>query len=165
LTATAHAVMPCGIRPAQPGDRTAILAMHDRCSEESRNGRWLGHVPRIPDRYLAAVLAGSADHLALVATVAIDVVGLASASATSDGKREIGLLVEDSHQGAGIGTLLLETLMEHVGATEDLCADIRFQNRRLLAKLARYGTVAASYQCGVCHACVTRPLGPHLRAM
>jgi GNAT superfamily N-acetyltransferase len=118
--------------------------------------RWLGLSSQFPTPYLDGVLACSPDHIAIVGVIEGQLIGLASAALTLDGTREVALLVEDRHQGAGIGMKMLDALVDSLGMHEDLCADALFENRRLLRKLARYGTVRLTCACGVCHACVAR---------
>jgi GNAT superfamily N-acetyltransferase len=144
------------IRPVAPTDRAALLAMFDRCSRATRLARWLGLSSQFPTPYLDGVLACSPDHIAIVGVIEGQLIGLASAALTLDGTREVALLVEDRHQGAGIGMKMLDALVDSLGMHEDLCADALFENRRLLRKLARYGTVRLTCACGVCHACVAR---------
>jgi GNAT superfamily N-acetyltransferase len=125
-----------------------------------QQGHPVGQVARpisqLPTPYLDAVLAFSPDHIAVVAAIDGQLIGLASAALTLDDKREVALLVQDRYQGAGIGMQMLDALVDSLDVHEDLCADALFENRRLLRKLARYGTVSLTCACGVCHACVTR---------
>jgi GNAT superfamily N-acetyltransferase len=105
--------------------------------------------------YLRSVMAGAADHIAVVAIAGSRpgrLIGLASAALTSDGSRELGLLVEDQYQAQGIGTMMLDTLRESLDPDEPLCAYALAENRWLLAKLARFGTLAIDHDFGVFYA-------------
>jgi GNAT superfamily N-acetyltransferase len=148
------------VRRVRPSDGPAVLEMHARCSPATRYARWLGPGSMFPKPYLRALLAGRAEHIAVVA-VAEDrpgcVVGLASAAVTSDGWRELGLLVEDHYQSQGIGMLLLTSLVGLLQPDEDLCASALFENCWLLGKLARFGAMTIRHDCGVSHARVVRP--------
>lgn len=147
------------IRQVRPGDGAAILRMHDRCSPATRHARWLGPGSMFPTSYLRSLLAGGAEHIAVVAVSGdrpCGVVGLASAAATSDGWRELGLLVEDAYQSRGVGMLMLTSLVGLLAADENLCASALFENGWLLGKLARFGTLTIRHDCGVSHARVVR---------
>ncbi|MCV7103582.1 hypothetical protein [Mycobacterium palustre] len=107
------------------------------------------------------MLAGSAEHIALVAVCERqpdEVIGLASAGLTSDGWRELGLLVEDRYQSRGIGMSMLTILVNLLDRDQSLCASALFENCRLLDKLARFGTVTIRHECGISYARVIRAL-------
>lgn len=149
------------IRAVRPSDRSALIQMHDRCSADSRLARWLGHRTEIPKLYLDDVVAGSPDHIAVIAAIheqPTESVGMASAALTPDQQRDIGVLVEDRYQSLGIGTMLLDALVRNIDAQQSLCADALHKNRHLLAKLNRFGTVEMTLEYGIIHACVTREL-------
>lgn len=136
--------------------------MHDRCGADSRLARWLGHRSDIPKLYLDDLVAGSPDHIAVVAAIEAqptELVGVASAALTPDQMRDIGVLVEDRYQSLGIGTMLLYTLVRMIDTHQSLCADALLKNRHLLKKLNRFGTVEMTHEFGVIHACVTRESG------
>ena len=102
------------VRRAVPGDRAALAAMFGRCSLETRYRRFHAPVHKMPERYLAAALAGRPDHYALVAAAPSGAItALASACATEPGTMEVGILVEDSWQGRGLGGFLLGRLVRH----------------------------------------------------
>jgi GNAT superfamily N-acetyltransferase len=103
------------IRQAGQDDRDDLAEMYERCSLETRYRRFHGFSRTIPEPYLTAALADRPGHLALVAETPTRIVALASCA---DG--ELGVLVEDAYQRQGIGTRLLETLIEHSG-----CAAMR----------------------------------------
>ncbi|MGN6606247.1 MAG: GNAT family N-acetyltransferase [Jatrophihabitans sp.] len=127
------------VRPAIAADRDALLALHDRCSVESRHHRWFAPLPAMPSAYLESALAGRDEHLALVA-VDGDVVGLGSAVLGDEGW-ELAVLVQDDHQRRSIGTALLDRLVDELrdrGVTR-VRADVLVGRRGLLDRLAKYG--------------------------
>jgi hypothetical protein len=69
-------------------------------------------------------------------------------------------LIEDRHQARGIGTLMLAHLLDLLDADEDLYAYSSTENRWLLDKLGRYGTVTIRHDHGVSQACVARTALP-----
>jgi GNAT superfamily N-acetyltransferase len=142
------------VRRARAGDGPALAAMHGRCSPDSRRRRWLAPLGEIPRRYLAAVLAGTPDHVALVAETADGrLVGLASA-ARSGPAWDLGVLVEDAEQHRGVGTALLDELIGGLGAGALLSADALLTNRHVLDRLTRHGPVSVREERGVAHATV-----------
>ena len=58
------------VRQAASTDRTALVAMFERCTAETRYRRFHAPVKRIPERYLAEALSGTPLHYALVAWAA-----------------------------------------------------------------------------------------------
>jgi len=103
-------------------------------------------------------MARNADHVAVVAVAseAGGVIGLASAGLTSDGSREVGILVEDHHQAQGVGRMMLDSLMGLLDPDEPVCACSFPENRWLLGKLARFGTLTIHHDSGLIHAHVER---------
>jgi GNAT superfamily N-acetyltransferase len=97
------------VRGARPDDGPEIAALHGRCSPATTAARYLTPMTRLPRRLLAELLAAD------VALVAVDdlgrVVALATLVAAEPPDRvELGLLVEDAWQGAGLGTALVRRL-------------------------------------------------------
>jgi len=120
------------IRAAAPGDRAALTAMFGRCSDQTRYRRFHGFVHALPERYLADALAGRPEHIALVAEDNGQIVALSSCA---DG--EIGILVEDLYQRQGIGTRMLNELLERCGPAVQL-ATIQHDQAWLVTFLRRY---------------------------
>jgi GNAT superfamily N-acetyltransferase len=147
------------VRPIRSADRDAVLRMHMRCSRETRYLRWLAPVLDVPRSYLSSVLAGTADHIAVVAVADREpagVVGLASAALTSTGWRELGFLVEDRFQAQGVGNQMMGSLIDLLDPDESICAYSLIENRWSLSKLARYGAPRFSYEAGVSLARIDR---------
>jgi GNAT superfamily N-acetyltransferase len=148
------------LRPAAPGDAAAVHRMFERCSAETRCGRFHGLLHALPEGYLAeALTADAALHDALVAECAEagELVALGSARAVGDRAVEIGLLVEDAAQRRGVGTRLLLALAARArsrGVT-DLHCDVLHRNRALLGTLRRtLGPTAIRSDGPVLHASV-----------
>lgn len=140
-------------------DGAALVAMHGRCSPATRYSRWLAPSAIFPQRYLQSLLAGGNEHFAVVAVLDSrpgDVVGFASAALVSDGFRELGFLVEDRYQTRGIGSMMLESLIDLCGHHEGLCVSALADNYWLLGKLAKFGTVVSGMDHGIIRARVVR---------
>lgn len=133
--------------------------MHARCSRQTRYSRWLSPCTTFPRSYLRSLLAGTAEHIAVVAVTdgqPDEVIGLASAALTSVGRRELGILVEDRYQAQGVGKLMLGRLIELLDPTEPICAYALAENRWLLGKLARLGTLTFHHDSGLIEVDVDR---------
>ena len=103
------------IRPAQPNDVDAIIAMHQRLSDESLYKRYLR--PRQPTRSELATFCEQDDKrghtlVALLPGNHAEIVGMAFYVATSTDAAEAAFLVEDQFQGQGIGSQLMTTLVQ-----------------------------------------------------
>jgi GNAT superfamily N-acetyltransferase len=98
------------IRHADVDDRLDLADMMLRCSPETRYRRFHGFLDSFPEPYFSGALAGSPDHVALIAETPKKIVALASSV-----RGELGILVEDPYQRQGIGTRLLETLIDFSG--------------------------------------------------
>jgi AcrR family transcriptional regulator/L-amino acid N-acyltransferase YncA len=131
------------IRLAHPEDAQAVAAMHRRCSDRTLYLRYVsrGDWQEIQMRRLAGGHSGAT-------LVAIgddgDVIGLANVFPERPGDEhtaEIALLVEDAHQGAGIGSALLRRMIrlaDRLGFAE-VVAMVLVENRGMLSLLERTG--------------------------
>lgn len=133
-----------------------LLAMHDRCSPQSRFRRWHGHVCVFPPRYLSALLASTDEQLAVLARNEGDVVGFASAARVDSTTREIGILVEDAWQRRGVGGALLKALVAQCVAqgTTRLRAEVLADDAALLRPLRSLGPLRSELARGVISATV-----------
>ena len=156
------------VPPSHPGivvppltacDADALLAMHDRCSVDSRFRRWHGHVNSFPQSYLTALLGPGDAQLAVVARLDGTVIGFASAARVDATTRELGLLVEDAWQHRGIGRLLLERLVQlcvDAGATT-VTAEVLADDAGLVRPLRRFGAVRSTVSHGTITAVLDHP--------
>jgi GNAT superfamily N-acetyltransferase len=80
--------------------------MHLRCSAETLHRRFHVPLPHVSARLVRRLVAPS-DGWSVLAEQCDEVIGLACAGPVSDTEIEVGLLVEDAHQGTGVGTRLL----------------------------------------------------------
>ena len=100
------------IRYVTAGDGPAVAALHSRLSPETVRLRYFGAHPQLSDAELAR-LVGEAepDHVVLVAERGGDLIGIAQYDRIpASDLAEVAFVVDDAHQGLGIGTLLLEYL-------------------------------------------------------
>jgi GNAT superfamily N-acetyltransferase len=130
------------LRTARPDDAAALHRMFERCSAETRYGRFHGVLRALPEPYLGEAMAGDpALHDALVVEGAErgELAALGSARAVGDGAVEIGLLVEDGAQRTGLGSRLLLALATRARSrgVPELRCDVLQRNRALLGTLRR----------------------------
>jgi acyl-CoA synthetase (NDP forming)/GNAT superfamily N-acetyltransferase len=156
------------LRPIQPEDAPAIVALHARFSERTRYLRYFSPYPRIPERDLhrfvnvdhrdrEALVVVSGDHL--VAVGRYERLGPGAEDA------EVAFVVEDALQGRGIGSVLLEHLAaaaRRVGITR-FVAEVLPENSPMLRVFADAGyQVQRQYADGVVH--LTFPIAPTERS-
>jgi ribosomal protein S18 acetylase RimI-like enzyme len=133
------------IRPAEPGDRAAIVALGRRCSAETLRRRFHGATAEFPTRYLDWMLDPANHSDNLVAVAGDDIVGLASNQETSSGHGELAVLVEDAWQHHHLGTRLVRRLAARALARHDdlLVASVMADNQHALALLHSSGAQGA----------------------
>ncbi|PWU59777.1 GNAT family N-acetyltransferase, partial [Micromonospora globispora] len=103
------------LRQIRPEDAPAIVAMHSRFSERTRYLRYFSPYPRIPERDLQRFV--TVDHrdreaFVILAGDRIVAVGRYERLGPQSPEAEVAFVVEDSYQGRGIGSVLLEHLAD-----------------------------------------------------
>jgi acyl-CoA synthetase (NDP forming)/GNAT superfamily N-acetyltransferase len=145
------------IRPISPADADALVALHSRFSERTRYFRYFSPYPRIPARDLARFV--NVDHHnreALVAQTGDQLIAVARYDrlAQDAGDAEVALVVEDAHQGRGVGSILLEHLAEAARANgiTRFVGEVLPENRTMLRVFGQAGyEVTREYAGGVVH--------------
>ena len=123
------------LRPIRPDDAPALQEFHARLSEQTRYFRFFGAYPVIPPRDLERFT--NVDHdrrVAIVAVLGDDLVGVARYEGLTPDTAEVAFVIEDAHQGRGLGPVLLEHLAAAArerGITR-FDADVLPDNRRML---------------------------------
>ena len=139
-------VAGCRLDLVQPHDRDALLALFADCSPTTIHQRFFTRMTEFPRSYLESVLARPAEvHDAVVARWAgadNRVVGLASlAVSTQDAGAvaELGVLITDAWQRRGIGTAMVNVLLDRARdrGVEWVSACVLPGRSELLAVLAR----------------------------
>jgi RimJ/RimL family protein N-acetyltransferase len=109
---------PVRLRPIRPDDKARLAAALGRLSDESTRQRFLVPKPRFTRAELAYLTeVDGHDHLAVVATAAGEpgeIVGVARCVRASEDPRsaEFAVVVDDAHQGLGLGTALARAIAE-----------------------------------------------------
>jgi GNAT superfamily N-acetyltransferase len=142
------------IRSIQADDAVRLVELHGRCSDEARYFRFHAAKPRLraaEAEYLAAVddRAGVAlvattvegGEERIVADARFDVVG------DGGGDAEAALLLRDDVTNRGLGTLLLDRLVELAAGAgvRRLLLDILPENRPMLALARRVGAEPVAF--------------------
>ncbi len=162
------------LRPVRPADKTLLAEGFARLSAESRYRRFLAPMPELTDaqlRYFTDVDHHDHEAIGAVDPVSGRGVGIARFIRLADRPRvaETAVTVADDWQGLGVGTLLLEALVER--AREEgivtLSAMLLATNHEmfeLLENIARVRVV--DRQTGTVEVEADLPpigIGPHLR--
>jgi acyl-CoA synthetase (NDP forming)/GNAT superfamily N-acetyltransferase len=144
------------LRPIVPSDADALVAFHGRLSERTRYLRYFGPYPTMPQRDVLNFT--TVDHHSRVAFVAIlgdDIIAVGRYERLPEGdgnSAEVAFVVADSHQGRGLGPILLEHL---AGAAAEngvtmFVAEVLAENRNMVTVFREAGyQVSRSYEGGV----------------
>jgi acetyltransferase len=134
------------IRPVRADDAERLVDLHNHCSEHARYFRFHAAKPRlraVEAEYLAAV-DGEA-RVALAATTTKDgeerIVADARFDLVGNGDAEAAVLLRDDVTGRGLGTLLLDRLLERAAelGVRRMLLDILPENKAMLALARRVG--------------------------
>jgi GNAT superfamily N-acetyltransferase len=127
------------IRALRPDDRTGLLAAVDRTSQQSLYRRFFafkrGFTEREIDFYLNVDFV---DHVALVAVLEEDgqsvIGGGGRYIVVQAGAAEVAFVVDDAHQGQGIGAALMRHLaaLARQAGLKELSADVLSENAAML---------------------------------
>lgn len=136
------------VRPIVPEDAPKLVALYDRLSHDTRYHRFFSAKRRLPPdwaRFLATV-----DHrtrLALVVESPGDPDALIAVARYEPGGEphtvEVAFVVQDGWQGRGLGTILVQTLLDAACARgiRRFRAWVLADNRRMLDLIARHARV------------------------
>ena len=133
------------MRPISPADETALIAFHDRCSEETRYLRFASAKPQLRTaeaRYLCAVDDRSRGALVVVESDDADSIhGVGRWERIAPAEAELAFVVEDAYQGQGIGSKLVEATIEraHRAGFKRLVVDVLLSNYRMRHLAGDYG--------------------------
>src|SRR5690349_5869942 len=152
------------LRRIRPEDAPAIVEFHSRMSDRTRYLRYFSPYPRIPERDLERFV--NVDHhdreaLVIVTGPRILAVGRYERLGPESPEAEVAFVVEDAHQGRGIGSVLLERLAEparHNGI-ERFVAEVLPENGGMLRVFSDFGyQIRRRYADGVVH--LSFPIAP-----
>lgn len=133
---------PVQVRALRPDDREGMRQALARMSRDSIVRRFFAPRPSFTAQEVARFLdVDFRDHVALVALVDGHIVGGARYIVMSPGRAEMACAVEDSHQGRGLGKLLLRHLgvLARAGGIREIVADVLADNQPMLGLLRSAG--------------------------
>lgn len=138
------------LRPLTATDESALIDFHERCSDETHYLRFFGSKPHLSEgeaRWFCAV-----EDRRCGAVVAVDpddpgrILGVGRWERLEDGAEAEGAwVVDDAHQGRGVGTALLEAVMVEARAhgVRWLVGEVLAHNVRMRRLLSRSGMPCA----------------------
>lgn len=156
------------LRPIRPADGEALVAFHERLSSETQYLRFFSPKPVLTPRDVERFTHVDHDsRVALVAVLGGQVVGVARYDRVpGTGDAEVAFVIEDRHQGRGLGTIFLEYLAaiaRERGVTR-FVADTLPHNVRMLEVFRTAGfTAEQRFADGVVR--VTFPIQPTDRSV
>jgi acyl-CoA synthetase (NDP forming)/GNAT superfamily N-acetyltransferase len=152
------------LRQIHPADAAAIVDLHSRLSDQTRYLRYFSPYPRIPERDLERFV--NVDHhdreaFVIVSGSRIMAVGRYERLGPGSPEAEVAFVVEDAHQGRGIGSVLLEHLAQAAreNGVDRFVAEVLPQNGGMLRVFSDFGyQVRRQYADGVVH--LSFPIAP-----
>jgi acyl-CoA synthetase (NDP forming)/RimJ/RimL family protein N-acetyltransferase len=143
------------LRPIVPEDAEGLVEFYAQVSEQSKYLRFFAPMPNLSERdVLRFTNVDYRDRVAFVMTVAQKIIAVGRYDTIEPGKAEVAFLVQDAHQGRGIGQLLLEHLGQagRERGIERFVAEVLPDNRRMMQVFREQGyQVTGGWDEGVMH--------------
>jgi acetyltransferase len=163
--------MRIGLRLTRPSDAPRVRAFLERLSRQTRVRRFFMAMPEIDERTVSHfTFYNPRQRIVVAATAPLagveEMIGLADIALVDTGVAELGIVVDDEHQGSGVGTALLEavsSLAAAHGATH-LRAELLDHNRPMIRLLERLGRTVKTMEDGHVLAYTRLPLRAQRRA-
>ncbi len=141
------------IRPIRPDDAELLVEFYSRVSAESKYYRFFSPMPELSEKDIARFTqVDYTDRVAFILTVGGKMIAVGRYDVVEPGVAEVAFLVEDQHQGRGIGQLLLEHLAQagRERGVERFVADILPDNHAMIRTFRDAGYhIASEYDDGV----------------
>jgi acyl-CoA synthetase (NDP forming)/RimJ/RimL family protein N-acetyltransferase len=123
------------LRPITPDDAEGLVSFYSKVSAQSKYFRFFAPMPELSEKDVRRFT--EVDHharAAFVLTVAERIVAVGRYEMTGPGEAEVAFLVQDAHQGRGIGQLLLEHLAQAARERDihRFVAEVLPENQRML---------------------------------
>ncbi|CCH29063.1 GNAT family N-acetyltransferase [Actinosynnema sp. NPDC047251] len=144
------------LRPITPDDAEKLLAFHGRLSERTRYFRYFGPYPRMPKRDVERFsTVDHSDRVAFTALLGDDIVAVGRYDRLGGGgSAEVAFVVEDGHQGRGLGSILLEHLAAAARerGLSRFTAEVLAENGQMVRVFRDAGySVSRAFEEGVLH--------------
>jgi len=130
------------LRPITAEDAVAIVDFYSRVSDESKYYRFFAAYPTLTERDVERFTqVDHHDRVAFVVTIGTDIIAVGRYDVVSPGEAEVAFLVEDAHQGRGLGQLLLEHLAQagREQGVSTFVADVLPDNVRMIQVFREQG--------------------------
>ncbi|RNL80442.1 GNAT family N-acetyltransferase [Nocardioides marmorisolisilvae] len=143
------------MRPIMPSDSEGLVTFYADVSDQSKYFRFFSPMPTLSEKDLHRIT--NVDHhsrVAFVLTVAEKILAIASYELVAPGEAEVAFLVQDAHQGRGMGQLLLEHLAQAARERDvhRFTAEVLPDNQRMLQVFYEQGyQVMGGWDEGVMH--------------
>jgi acetyltransferase len=158
MLATIHELdsgLRIGLRLARPSDAPRVRAFLERLSPDTRLKRFFMAMPEIDERSVNHfTFYNPRERMVVAATAPLagveEVIGMADIALVDTGVAELGIVVDDEHQGNGVGGALIEavaSLAAANGATH-LKAEMLDHNRPMVRLLERLGRTVQTMENG-----------------
>ena len=147
--ATAH------LRPIVPDDADRLVAFYGRVSDESKYFRFFAPYPALSEADVRRFTrVDHDDRVALILLTGQDMIAVARYDRIDASQAEVAFLVEDAHQGRGVGSVLLEHLAQAARerGVRRFVAEVLQQNHRMITVFAEAGyTLSSRIDDGIVH--------------
>ena len=141
------------IRPIRPDDAELLVDFYTRVSPESKYYRFFSPMPELSDKDIVRFTqVDYTDRVAFILTVGGKMIAVGRYDVVESGRAEVAFLVEDQHQGRGIGQLLLEHLAQagRERGVDRFVADVLPDNHVMIRTFRDAGyKIASEYDDGV----------------
>lgn len=143
------------LRPISPKDEQALADFYAEVSDQSKYFRFFAPMPTLSERDLHRFThVDHHDRVAFVLTLGEKIVAVGRYERTSEEEAEVAFLVQDRHQGRGMGQLLLEHLAQagRESGIERFSAEVLPENVAMLQVFREMGySVKSGWEEGVVH--------------
>jgi acyl-CoA synthetase (NDP forming)/RimJ/RimL family protein N-acetyltransferase len=147
--ATAH------LRPIRPDDAQRLVEFYGRVSDESKYFRFFAPYPTLSDADVRRFTnVDYVDRVALILLSGEDLIAVARYERIDAVQAEVAFLVEDAHQGRGVGSVMLEHLAQvaRESGVRRFVAETLPQNHKMIAVFSDAGyTLSSRIEDGVVH--------------
>lgn len=141
------------IRPIHDDDEALLVEFYARVSDESKYYRFFSPMPKLSERDVRRFThVDHRDRVALVMILQGRMIAVGRYDVVAAREAEVAFLVEDQHQGRGIGQLMLEHLAQAARerGVERFTAEVLPDNHKMIQVFREAGfRVASGYSDGV----------------